>query len=155
LVNVADDQQGGSVRDRLQLSLHQQDVVFASNPLASVIRLAARPVGAQSRSSVPLAARIRKMALMIVVLPTPGLSFVESAPRAYRLKASNAAPLSSTSAGTFPWSLATMDCLAIEYDPEVVQQVVSNQLSDCTLRGMGPQEKPIVGRYILAFAMRW
>jgi hypothetical protein len=28
--------------------------------------------------------------------------FVESAPRAYRLKASNAAPLSSTSAGTFP-----------------------------------------------------
>jgi hypothetical protein len=27
---------------------------------------------------------------------------VESAPRAYRLKASNAAPLSSTSAGTFP-----------------------------------------------------
>jgi hypothetical protein len=30
--------------------------------------------------------------------------FVESAPRAYRLKASNAAPLSSTSAGTFPLS---------------------------------------------------
>jgi hypothetical protein len=29
---------------------------------------------------------------------------VESAPRAYRLKASNAAPLSSTSAGTFPSS---------------------------------------------------
>jgi hypothetical protein len=29
--------------------------------------------------------------------------FVESAPRAYRLKASNAAPLSSTSAGTFPF----------------------------------------------------
>jgi transposase len=28
--------------------------------------------------------------------------FVESAPRAYRLKASNAAPSSSTSAGTFP-----------------------------------------------------
>src|SRR6476620_4731422 len=28
---------------------------------------------------------------------------VESAPRAYRLKASNAAPLSSTSGGTFPW----------------------------------------------------
>jgi hypothetical protein len=28
--------------------------------------------------------------------------FVESAPRAYRLKASNAAPLSSTSAGTLP-----------------------------------------------------
>jgi hypothetical protein len=32
------------------------------------------------------------------------LSFVESAPRAYRLKASNAAPLISTSAGTFPKS---------------------------------------------------
>jgi hypothetical protein len=28
------------------------------------------------------------------------LSFVESAPRAYRLKASNAAPASSTSTGT-------------------------------------------------------
>jgi hypothetical protein len=30
------------------------------------------------------------------------LSFVESAPRAYRLKASNAAPASSTSTGTIP-----------------------------------------------------
>jgi hypothetical protein len=30
------------------------------------------------------------------------LSFVESAPRAYRLKASNAAPSSSTSDGTIP-----------------------------------------------------
>src|SRR6516225_9001350 len=47
-------------------------MVFASNPVASVMRLAARPVGAQSRSSVPLAARIRKTALIIVVLPTPG-----------------------------------------------------------------------------------
>ena len=31
------------------------------------------------------------------------LSFVESAPRAYRLKASNAAPPISTSSGTIPW----------------------------------------------------
>jgi hypothetical protein len=30
------------------------------------------------------------------------LSFVDSTPRAYRLKASNAAPLISTLAGTFP-----------------------------------------------------
>src|SRR6476659_10099768 len=32
---------------------------------------------------------------------------VESAPRAYRLKASNAAPLSSTSGGTFPGTAGT------------------------------------------------
>jgi hypothetical protein len=38
--------------------------------------------------------------------------FVESAPRAYRLKASNAAPLSSTSAGTFPFTKQ------LEIDPE-------------------------------------
>jgi hypothetical protein len=34
------------------------------------------------------------------------LSFVDSTPRAYRLKASNAAPLISTSVGTFPIVLA-------------------------------------------------
>jgi hypothetical protein len=48
-----------------------------------------------------------------------------------------------------------LDCPAIEYDPEAVQQVISNQLSEYTLRGMGAQEKPMVGRYILAFAMRF
>jgi hypothetical protein len=47
-------------------------MVLASKPVASVIRLAARPVGAHSKSSVPFAARIRRMALTIVVLPTPG-----------------------------------------------------------------------------------
>src|SRR5215470_12568417 len=35
--------------------------------------------------------------------------FVESASRAYRLKASNAAPLSSTSAGTFPLAVTVVD----------------------------------------------
>src|SRR5258705_5023344 len=39
--------------------------------------------------------------------------FVESAPRAYRLKASNAAPLSSTSAGTFPLSAAGDKTIAV------------------------------------------
>ena len=46
-------------------------IVLASKPVASVMRLAARPVGAHSRISVPLAARIRRMALTMVVLPTP------------------------------------------------------------------------------------
>jgi hypothetical protein len=40
------------------------------------------------------------MAVNVVGLFTALLSFVESAPRAYRLKASNAAPPFSTSAGT-------------------------------------------------------
>src|SRR6476659_1813413 len=47
-------------------------IVLASKPVASVMRLAARPVGAHSRISVPFAARIRRMALTMVVLPTPG-----------------------------------------------------------------------------------
>ena len=47
-------------------------IVFASNPVASLIRFAARPVGAQSRISTPLADRMRRIALTIVVLPTPG-----------------------------------------------------------------------------------
>src|SRR5829696_8173523 len=47
-------------------------MVLASNPVASVIRLAARPVGAHSDRLTPLAAKMRKMELTIVVLPTPG-----------------------------------------------------------------------------------
>ena len=47
-------------------------MVLASKPVASVMRLAARPVGAHSRRLVPLAARMRRMALTMVVLPTPG-----------------------------------------------------------------------------------
>jgi hypothetical protein len=47
-------------------------IVFASMPVASVMRLAARPVGAHSRSLIPFADRMRRMALTIVVLPTPG-----------------------------------------------------------------------------------
>ena len=43
---------------------------LASKPVASVIRLAARPVGAHSKSLTSFAARIRRMALTIVVLPT-------------------------------------------------------------------------------------
>jgi hypothetical protein len=47
------------------------------------------------------------MALVIMVdLFMALLSFVESAPRAYRLKASNAAPASSTSTGTIPRLMA-------------------------------------------------
>src|SRR5256886_5702928 len=47
-------------------------MVLASKPVASVRRLAARPVGAHSNSSVPFAARMRRIALTMVVLPTPG-----------------------------------------------------------------------------------
>ena len=47
-------------------------MVLASKPVASVMRLAARPVGAHSRSLTPFAASMRRMALTIVVLPTPG-----------------------------------------------------------------------------------
>ena len=53
-------------------------MVLASNPVASVIRLAARPVGAQSSSLTPLAARMRRIELTIVVLPTPGPPVITS-----------------------------------------------------------------------------
>ena len=47
-------------------------IVFASIPMDSVIRLAARPVGAQRRQFTPLARTIPKSELTNVVLPTPG-----------------------------------------------------------------------------------
>src|SRR6266852_2386443 len=47
-------------------------MVLASNLVASVIRLAARPVGAHSDRLMPLAARMRRIELTMVVLPTPG-----------------------------------------------------------------------------------
>src|SRR5215471_568366 len=52
---------------------------LASKPVASVMRLAARPVGAHSMSLTPLAARTRRMALTMVVLPTPGPPVITSA----------------------------------------------------------------------------
>ena len=47
-------------------------MVLASKPVASVMRLAARPVGAQRRSFALFAERTRSIELTIVVLPTPG-----------------------------------------------------------------------------------
>ena len=47
-------------------------IVLASKPVASFMRLAARPVGAHSKSFTPFAERMRRMALTMVVLPTPG-----------------------------------------------------------------------------------
>src|SRR3979409_1519889 len=47
-------------------------MVLASRPVASVMRLAARPGGAHSRSRTPFAPRIRRIPLTMVVLPTPG-----------------------------------------------------------------------------------
>jgi hypothetical protein len=52
--------------------------VRASRPVASVMRLAARPVGAQRRSLTPLAAKMRKIELTKVVLPTPGPPVITS-----------------------------------------------------------------------------
>ena len=48
-------------------------------PVASVMRLAARPVGAQSKSFTLLAVRILRIELTIVVLPTPGPPVITSA----------------------------------------------------------------------------
>ena len=47
-------------------------MVLASRPVLSDSRLAARPVGAASNGSTPLALRMARMERMIVVLPTPG-----------------------------------------------------------------------------------
>jgi len=47
-------------------------MVFASKPVVSVSRFAARPVGAQSRHFTPFARRIIRIEFTSVVLPTPG-----------------------------------------------------------------------------------
>ena len=47
-------------------------MVLASIPVCSVMRLAARPVGAASATRTPLATSRRKMVSSSVVLPTPG-----------------------------------------------------------------------------------
>jgi hypothetical protein len=54
------------------------DLLLASNPIASLIRFAARPVGAHSASLILFAASMRRMALTMVVLPTPGLPVITS-----------------------------------------------------------------------------
>ena len=46
--------------------------MLASSPVASDMRLAARPVGAASAVLTPEAFKIFKIVLMIVVLPVPG-----------------------------------------------------------------------------------
>jgi len=47
-------------------------MVLAATPVVSDRRLAARPVGAQSRQRTFLARKMSRMALTRVVLPTPG-----------------------------------------------------------------------------------
>ncbi len=47
-------------------------MVFASYPVASVIRLAARPVGAARRISISSSSKYRIIVLMVVVFPVPG-----------------------------------------------------------------------------------
>ena len=53
-------------------------MVFASNPVDSPSRLAARPVGAQSSGLTPLTLMIVRMELTRVVLPTPGPPVITS-----------------------------------------------------------------------------
>ena len=47
-------------------------IVLASKPVCSVMRLAARPVGAASATCTPLAIRMRRIVSSVEVLPTPG-----------------------------------------------------------------------------------
>jgi hypothetical protein len=56
---------------------------------------------------------------------------VESAPRAYRLKASNAAPSSSTSTGTIPLEARGISICKIMVDPKEYNAY-------CEARGMSP-----------------
>ena len=53
-------------------------MVFASMPVLSVRRLAARPVGAASASRKPFTASIFRIELTSVVLPTPGPPVITS-----------------------------------------------------------------------------
>ena len=55
-------------------------IVTASQPVASVIRLAARPVGAARRISMSSVSKYRIMALIVVVLPVPGPPVMTSTP---------------------------------------------------------------------------
>src|SRR5665647_3744316 len=47
-------------------------MVFASWPVASLIRFAALPVGAASNNLTPILTKIFRMALTMVVFPVPG-----------------------------------------------------------------------------------
>ena len=68
-------------------------------PVASVMRFAARPVGAASTTSISSFFRIRKMVLMVVVFPVPGPPVMISTPQ---LNAS------ATAASTTPVSFSTL-----------------------------------------------
>src|SRR5580692_4877110 len=53
-------------------------MVLASRPVASFMRLAARPVGAHSNRLMSFAERTRRIELTMVVLPTPGPPVITS-----------------------------------------------------------------------------
>ena len=55
-------------------------MVLASYPVASVIRLAARPVGAARSISIPSISKYRMIVLMVVVLPVPGPPVITNSP---------------------------------------------------------------------------
>ena len=71
-------------------------MVRAGQPVASLMRLAARPVGAHSSTS-PICRMMRMMRLMDVVLPVPGPPVMMQMPsRAAASTASRCCPHSST-----------------------------------------------------------
>ena len=55
-------------------------MVFASAPVASLIRFAALPVGAANRKSLPSFSKYRKMVRMVVVFPVPGPPVMSTTP---------------------------------------------------------------------------
>src|SRR6266849_5148300 len=87
-------------------------MVFASRPVASLNRLAARPVGAQTATDTDFAATIVRMDLVSVVLPTPGppvitmILLVSATATARRWLVANSTPsLPSTQGMALPASI--------------------------------------------------
>ena len=61
-----------SSSDTAPFSSKRRCIVFASKPVASVIRFAARPVGAAKKISSPSSSKYRIIILIVVVFPVPG-----------------------------------------------------------------------------------
>ena len=82
----------GFAREPAALGIDLEEPVdrLGLDPVASVKRLAARPVGAQSTSFTFLAPRILRIELTIVVLPTPGPPVITDA---FAVRANRIAPL--------------------------------------------------------------
>ena len=89
-------------------------MVFASRPVCSVMRLAARPVGAASSTPAPAASSMRRSASSVLVLPTPGPPVItatlalSSVAAAARCEGESGRPVSaSTVASAAPASISS------------------------------------------------